>query len=683
MSFLNPLFLLGLAAVSLPILVHLVRRTRSPRVEFPSLMFVRRIPQRTIRRRRLHNLLLLLLRSLALLFLVIAFARPYFSKRLLPAGTGRHANVVLVDNSFSMRYGNLFDTARQRARTVVDEMQGNDQAAIVSFGQGYEVVSRLTSDKQALRSAIDGLKPGYSRTDYGQALRGAERILDATDLTGRRVILISDFQATGVRPNEAAYRLKAGVQLVAVDVAQGTASNLAITEVGVQPIIYQQKYTDHLTARITNFGDKPAAHVGVEFLIDEHLVEKREIQVAARESQVVEFSGFNLSEGINPCVIQIAGDDLAIDNRFYLTIRRADQLKALVIDTAVRGRSESFYVRNALTTGENLPFALTIKSAGTVNPGEVTGYRVIILNDAGGVTGALANQLAKFVEAGGGLIIAAGPHTQPEPYNTLFKEITPAALGETVQQRGDYAVLSEVKTDHPVFEVFRKSGRLGSARVFGYHRSTPRDRAAVLARLEDGSPLLVEAPLGGGKVLLFNSTLDASWNDLPLNSLYLPFLRQMARYLGEPEARPWHPWGELFSVPQAKDGSFPSIDTPGNARIRERTQTATGDVLIKAEEPGFYRVRYSDRTDFAAVDLDAQESDLTKLNVEDFVARTSTFKANDSSSAERTISPESGLSDEETESRQKIWWPVLLMAFALFATEAILARRTRRTRVIV
>ena len=101
------------------------------------------------------------------------------------------------------------------------------------------------------------------------------------------------------------------MQLVAVDVGEANASNLAITEVGVQPLIYQQKYTDHLTARITNFGDKAAAHVGVEFLIDEHLVEKREIQVAARESQVVEFSGFNLSEGINPCVIQISGDIMA------------------------------------------------------------------------------------------------------------------------------------------------------------------------------------------------------------------------------------------------------------------------------------------------------------------------------------------------------------------------------------
>ena len=76
MSFLNPLFLLGLAAVTVPVIVHLVRRTQAPRVEFPSLMFVRRIPQRTIRRRRMQNWLLFALRCLAFMLLVFAFVQP-------------------------------------------------------------------------------------------------------------------------------------------------------------------------------------------------------------------------------------------------------------------------------------------------------------------------------------------------------------------------------------------------------------------------------------------------------------------------------------------------------------------------------------------------------------------------------------------------------------------------------
>ena len=88
MAFLSPFFLLGLAALGIPILVHLVRKTRAKRVEFPSLMFVRRIPQRTIRRKRLHNRLLLLMRTLAILLLILAFTRPYFSGKIAKAGSG-------------------------------------------------------------------------------------------------------------------------------------------------------------------------------------------------------------------------------------------------------------------------------------------------------------------------------------------------------------------------------------------------------------------------------------------------------------------------------------------------------------------------------------------------------------------------------------------------------------------
>src|ERR687894_1726341 len=99
MSFLNPLFLLGLAAVAVPVLVHLVRRTRARRVEFPALVFVRQVPQRTIRRRTLHNLLLLLLRCLAVLLIVIAFTRPFFSGgKGARDNTAAGATVILIDN---------------------------------------------------------------------------------------------------------------------------------------------------------------------------------------------------------------------------------------------------------------------------------------------------------------------------------------------------------------------------------------------------------------------------------------------------------------------------------------------------------------------------------------------------------------------------------------------------------
>src|SRR5215210_8966345 len=105
MAFLNPFFLIGALAAGIPVLVHLVRRTRARRVEFASLMFLRRIEQKTVRRRKLRNLLLLAMRCAALMLLALAFARPYFTfQKPVNASTDRRASVILIDGSYSMRY---------------------------------------------------------------------------------------------------------------------------------------------------------------------------------------------------------------------------------------------------------------------------------------------------------------------------------------------------------------------------------------------------------------------------------------------------------------------------------------------------------------------------------------------------------------------------------------------------
>jgi VWA domain-containing protein/aerotolerance regulator-like protein len=680
MSFLNPLFLLGIAALAAPVIVHLVRRTKAQRIEFPSLMFVRRVPQRTIRRRQFQNLLLLLLRSLAFLLLVLAFVRPYFGSGQAETA-GQRANVILLDTSFSMRYDNRFERAKERARAAIEQFSSGDRSALVTFANGYEVQNGFTADLNQLKSVLANLQPGSGSTDYIQALRAAEGMFKEAGAADKNIILISDFQGSGRNPAEAAYRLSKEIKLTTIDLGEPESPNLAIPEVTVQPLIYQPKYTERLTARIANYSDAAKSGVRVEFQLNDRTVEKREIKIAARDATTVDFTGFNLNEGDNRAVLQVEGDNFSFDNRRFFTLRRADQLNALVIEAATRGRGESFYLRNALTTGENLPFKVESKSAGAVNPTEIANNRVVILNDPGSISQALAAQITRFLEGGGGLIISVGPHTEPDAFNRAFQNIAPAQLEEAVQLRGDYVSMSEIKTDHPIFEVFRQSGRLSAARVFGFHRAVPREQASVLARFENGNPALIESSHGSGRVLLFTSTLDASWNDLPLTPIYLPLVRQMTRYLGEREESASHLLGETFTLAAAKDGSLPAIDDPSGRRVTDRKQTATGELIVNAGEPGFYHLRYPGISKYSAVNLDGKESDLAKLNLEEFVASL-TGADPAATQAAGVTSGERKLSDEEVESRQHAWWTLLALSLLLFIAEAILARRIKMARVI-
>src|SRR5215212_9981627 len=475
MSFLTPLFFLGVAALAAPILVHLVRRTRARRVQFPALIFVRKVPQRTIRRRTLHNLLLLLLRCLAILLIVIAFTRPFFSggsaaKNNSAAG----ATVILIDNSLSMRREGMFAEAQRRAETALDEARSEEQVALVSFDKRYTVLNRFIADKNKVRFGISSLSAGWDGTDYEQALRGAESLLSEIETTGpKRILMISDFQMPGWTAASATFKLSNNTTL---DVGgNNPPPNAAITNVEARGVVFGQKYLDNLVVHVSNFSDTPKDHVQVTFQINDQTIEKRDISLNSRDSRVVEFTGFNLNDGANRCTVDITAGDFAPDNRYYFTLRRETPANALIIEGASRGRSDSLHLQSALTTNDDLPFKFNLKSAGSVDPASISNYALVVLNDTGPISSALADTLAKFVNAGGQMIVSTGPRTQPESFNNALQQVAPATLREAVQTKaGESVAITEVKFDHPIFEVFQESGRLAAANVIGYFRSEPR-----------------------------------------------------------------------------------------------------------------------------------------------------------------------------------------------------------------
>jgi hypothetical protein len=682
MGFLNPLFWLGVAALAAPVLVHLVKRTRARRVEFPTLHFVRQVPQRTIRRRTIHNILLLILRCLAMLLIVIAFTRPFFSTGSASAGGQRTlASIVLIDASLSMRRGEHFAEAKRRAEAVINAARADESVAIIAFGKGYEIACRFTTDKNQARAALASLNAGFDGTDYERALRGAESLFNELKTVGaKRIFLITDFQATGWNQAAATFKLRNDVQLATIDVGSGEAANVALTDVEARATVYERKYTDKVAVHVSNFGLDAAERLTLNFQINDQTVEKREVSLAGRDSKVVEFTGFNLAEGVNRCTVSVSAEDFEHDNQFYFTLKREAPAKALIVDRAVRGRAESFYLQSALATEAPLPFSFSVKSAGSVDPADIPNYSLIVLNDTGALPPGLVESLQRFVEAGGNAIIAAGSNTEAGDFNQAFQRITPATLNEVVRlERGDSTAITDVKTDHPIFEVFHGGGRLLSGRVFGYNRSEPRAGASVLARFEDGSPALVEASVGlRGRVLLFTSTLGTGWTDMPLTPSYLPFVQQMIRYLGERESAAWHMLGQTFTVEKAPEESvLPAVDTPAGARLMENRLTPDGGLLVTGREPGFYRLRYSARPEFAAVNVDGNEGNFDKLNVDEFLAAVTGGEQ-----APQGVTANNNLSDIEVEARQRVWWPLLCIALLLFVAESLIARRTKIVKMI-
>ena len=227
MSFLTPLFLIGLAGLAIPVIIHLIQKERKNVVQFPSLMFLRRIPYQSVQRRRIRNWLLLLMRLAALALIVLAFSRPFVRRTEIAASaSGAREVVVLLDRSYSMGYGGKWPQALAAAQNAINGLSRGDRGSIVLFSSNAEVALRSAPDKGRLLDTLTGLQPGSGATRYGPALKLAGSILGESALPRREAILITDFQRGGWQGGEGV-QLPEGAVLTPVSISDSGKTNLA------------------------------------------------------------------------------------------------------------------------------------------------------------------------------------------------------------------------------------------------------------------------------------------------------------------------------------------------------------------------------------------------------------------------------------------------------------------------
>src|SRR5436190_21694798 len=291
MGFVAPLVLVGLAALSIPVLIHLIQRERKRVVEFPSLMFLRKIPYQSVRRRRIRDWFLLMMRLAALALIVLAFARPFFRRAELAAATetGAREAVILVDTSYSMEYGDRWQKAKAAASDAIRGLGPGDHASLVLFSSGAEVIVRSAADHGRLESGVASAETGPGATRYAPALKLAGSLLGESALPRREIILITDFQRRGWEQTDV--KLPDRTTLTPVNVAaSGETANLSATAVSPQRTRFENHDRVVVTAGVVNHGLKPVKGVTLALEIDGNAVQSLATDVAPGGSSSVTFA---------------------------------------------------------------------------------------------------------------------------------------------------------------------------------------------------------------------------------------------------------------------------------------------------------------------------------------------------------------------------------------------------------
>src|SRR5262245_21021770 len=381
MSFLTPLFLLGLGAIAVPILVHLIQRERKHVVHFPSLMFVQRIPYQSVRRRRIRHWFLLLMRAVAILLIAAAFARPFLPQSAAAAVAaigGNRELVVLLDRSASMGYEDRWSRAQAAARDAIGSIGINDKATLILFDKNTEEAVRATSDRGRLESAVNSAKPTAASTRFGPALKLAESILSRSTLQKREAVLISDFQKTGWTGAEDIH-FNESMRLTPVSVAGQKLANVSVPSVTFTraPFSGQERIT--VNAGIGNRGDAMVTSVPVTLEVGGHQLESQTVSIGANASASVAFQPFALTESSVHGIVKAGTDALPADNSFHFVLAPSQALSVLIVDNGIA--DSTLYLRKALSIGTTPVFQVETVPAARVSPATLDRRAVVILND--------------------------------------------------------------------------------------------------------------------------------------------------------------------------------------------------------------------------------------------------------------------------------------------------------------
>lgn len=544
MGFEAPLLLVALAAAGLPILAHLLRRRDLPVRALPTIALLRRAEASRKRQVRLVDLLLLVARVLLVAALALAIAGPYL-RVVLPFGDGTAASVVIVlDDSMSMTGRGAptpFEEARARALAIVESLASGSEIAIVLGGAPPRTLVLRSDDLDAARAALEDLRPDPARgTDVLGAIERARHELAGARHAERRVVVLSDYaRHAGLTESPIAAGVRFTFERVGEDAPIDDAA-----------VIGARATPDPTTPDLLSVAVEVRGSPGLAGRTAELTLERGdEVLATATVELGTEGARATLRAPIDPdtpgaVVVLDVDDAIDTDDRRGVLLRPPAGVRVLVVDGdphPIGGAAGTRFLARALDLAPEVSGAIErrVVDPDTFAAMDLASAEVVALVDVPPPSAATAARLREHVRAGGGLLIAPGDHFDAR---AMF-----AALGDLWPARPRDPISADVEGPLPATDELVPASGAGLARAttrrrVGFEELPPGASAPL--RFGDGSPAMVVATYGEGRVAALATTLDDDWTNLPYQPGYLPLVvatvRRLARS-GSTSAAPYAP----------------------------------------------------------------------------------------------------------------------------------------------
>ncbi len=660
LGFANAPLLYGLAAASVPILIHLLNRRKFQERPWAAMRFLVAAIRKNQRRIRIEQWLLLAIRCLLVMLAASAMAKPFLESFGSVISGRRTHRVLVLDSSLSMGYSasgsSRFDQAKTVAEQLVKDSRRGDAVSVVLMGDPPRVVIGDPSPNLAeVQKEVKELVQGHGGTDLDATFEAVERVLDASSIAQKEIVFLTDLQATSWRPRgddaeKGLARVIAKLEArrprsVVIDLGRSGTENRAVVDLQIQSPVVTPATTVLVRAVVRNFGPNRAEGVRARLTVDGRVGPEQLVDLPVGEDVPIVFNQQFSSPGDHVVEASIEEDALPLDDRRRLVVPVRESVDVLLVDGDFKAepyQAETDYMAQALAPSEDAPgqpdmMRVEVVPESQLARRDLEPFDVVCLCNVAQFSRPEVDALEDFLKQGGGVIVFSGDQVMAENYNRLLhvdgQGLLPAAVGEAVgdaSKKESAFAFNPLGYRHPLLSEFRNQADtvvagLTRASTWRYHKLTlPKDtKAQVALAFENGDPALIEAPRHRGAVFQAATTADADWTNWPVHQSYPPIMQRMvleaaAGRAAERNIRVGQPYDQSFDPSAA--GAPVAILTP-RGQSRTAKLTAAGGVsqlhFEETDAAGAYQVKIgpplASEVAFAA-NPDPAESDPAKLD---------------------------------------------------------------------
>ncbi len=540
-SFLNPTILYALAAGAIPVLIHLINRKRKKEVQFSTVHFLKQMVKKEMRRLRLRQILLLVIRTLILVLIVLAFARPTMkvSNSLLSGQSATEA-VVIIDNSLSLNSlqitGNLLEEVRQRWLNLENIFQQGDKISVLLGTRPLKIIAEHVNYSDELWQKVEKeIQPSVFQGNLTDGVIKALQILQESNIYNQEIYLISDFQKSNIKDVNFT-QLPAGsdkpVKYFALPVFHSDDQNVSVDSAYIVNRLIEKNQNLEIKANIRNQSLNKNINSLVSLIIDSKRISQQNIDLNEDGVKTSQFEVNPREGGIISGFVESENDVLLEDNRYFFNFQIPEKVRILHLMPEVTFNSYFPIILKPAIDG-----GIFIYDKNSINDWAAIDfykYQVIVLEGLNQIPAGLIDRLEQLTRLDYGLVLVPGNNVLLSDYNKLTSVFNLGQISGKVgteNQNTEYISLGKVNWEHPLFEgLFDEQNKLNPIEFYAYYQLKPANKTEVIMNLKNNSPYLVESRLNLANVFLLTSSLQQGWTNLVYRGMVVPLVYRMLLY---------------------------------------------------------------------------------------------------------------------------------------------------------